>query len=677
MTNTRKSRLQCEGNATLDSASGRSLALELLDGLRRRVARRLKLDAGGEEETLAIARKVQANMRLPIDKAAYAIALGYCLAPHFATMRSLVATKAFVVIRTRNGDDAATVGDVLTGAAVLKAGRAVCNPHYGLGEEDRFVVLADAGIRPPHNSVRLIAQAAEQCLPIFCTMSADAPPPDALAGADLELHLPPMTPEMLALLFETAHDEVPAGVLSFTSAEKLSIQNLVAHVRRGRPAAECLSGLQQAATPPKAASKTTTILLSDLAGYGDAKPWGLELAQDLELWRQGRLSWEEVDHRAVVLSGPPGTGKTSFAAVLAAALKVLLISTSVAEWNGRDHLSGALKRMQTVFDQAMAQAPCVLFIDELDGISSRDAVEGRSSEYWTQIVNRMLELVTNALATEGLVIVGATNHVDRIDPALTRSGRLDQIIRIPLPDAEAIGAILNRYSGLDVPEKERSKLAERLAGSSGADIEKLVRAAKATARRAGRTFSVNDLHAQVADPLETLPPRMRRRVAVYRNGQGIVAQVLGLADMMVEGQHQGLRELLAKGLSEERFPTEQVCNDVLCVVMAGRAAEEIMFGDVSVFGAGSPDSDFAAATMIAMDMETKAGFGETGLVYLDHLSHGLTPSSTAMASVRRRLEGALARASALLLDNMEALEASNGKSAHNANFSAAHLRLLN
>ncbi|QDZ10726.1 AAA family ATPase [Devosia ginsengisoli] len=659
------------------TGAANELALELLDGLRRRVARRLKLDAGGEEEALAIARKVQANMRLPVDKAAYAIALGYCLAPHFATMRSLVATKAFVVIRTRNGDDAATVGDVLTGAAVLKAGRAVCNPHYGLGEEDRFVVLADAGIRPANNSVRLIAQAAEQCLPIFCTMSADAPPPDALAGADLELHLPPMTPEMLALLFETAHDEVPAGVLSFTSAEKLSIQNLVAHVRRGRPAAECLSGLQQAANPPKAASKTTTILLRDLAGYGEAKSWGLELAQDLELWRQGRLSWEEVDHRAVILSGAPGTGKTSFASVLAATLKVPLVATSVAEWNGRDNLSGALRRMEAVFEQAMKQAPTVLFVDELDGISSREAIEGRYSEYWTQIVNRMLELVTNALSIEGLVIVGATNHVDRIDPALTRSGRLDQIIQIPLPDAEAIGAILNRYSGLDLPEKERSRLAERLAGSSGADIEKLVRAAKATARRAGRTFSVNDLHAHAADPLEALPPRARRRISIYRNGQKIVAQVLGLADMMVEGPHQGLRRLLAKGLSEERFPTEEVCNDVLCVVMAGRAAEEIVFGDVSVFGAASPDSDLAAATMIASDMELKAGFGETGVIYLGEPNPASTLSSAAMGSVRRRLEGALARASALLLDNVEELEASNGKSARGANFSADHLRLLN
>ncbi|MDP2781338.1 AAA family ATPase, partial [Devosia sp.] len=525
------SSLQSEGTPIHNSSIGRRLALEMLDNLRRRTADRLAQDAGSEEDAVAIAEKLQANMRLPVDRAAYTIALAYCLAPHFATMKSLVATQAFVVIRTRNGDDAATVGDVLADAVVLKSGRVNHNPRYGLGQGDSFVILADAGGRHDRISVRIIAQAAEQRLPIFGTMSADDPTPDALAGADLELQLPPMSPEMLAVLFEAAHDEVPGGVLSFSSAEKLRTENLVAHVRRGRTATECLSGLQQAVNPQIALPHAQTDLLGDLHGYGAAKTWGLELAQDFELWRKGRLTWDEVDHRAVVLSGPPGTGKTSFAAVLAATLKVPLIATSVAEWNARDNLSGTLKRMQAVFEQAVAQAPSVLFIDELDGIASRDTLEGRYSEYWTQIVNRMLELVTNAMGTAGVVIVGATNHVDRIDPALTRSGRLDEIIRIELPDAEAIAHILARYAGFDVSRQELSGLAERLVGQSGADIEKLVRAAKAAARRAGLAFTVNELHAQVPDPDEALSPQMRRRVQVYRTGQRIVAQVLGLAEM--------------------------------------------------------------------------------------------------------------------------------------------------
>ena len=115
-------------------------------------------------------------------------------------------------------------------------------------------------------------------------------------------------------------------------------------------------------------------MLDDLAGYGEAKTWGLELSADMTDWRKGLITWGDVDHRAVVLTGPPGTGKTSFATVLAATLRVPLVATSVAEWNGRDHLSGTLKGMQAIFDQAIAQAPCVLFIDELDGISSQPSL---------------------------------------------------------------------------------------------------------------------------------------------------------------------------------------------------------------------------------------------------------------------------------------------------------------
>ncbi|UXN72871.1 ATP-binding protein [Devosia sp. A8/3-2] len=227
----------------------------------------------------------------------------------------------------------------------------------------------------------------------------------------------------------------------------------------------------------------------------------------MKLWREGKLGWDEVDHRAVVPAGVPGTGKTSFASVLAATLEVPLIASNVAEWNGHKHLSGTLNRMKEVFAQAIARAPCVLLVDEIDGISSRSQISGDHVEYWTQIVNLMLVLVTDATNTPGVVIVGATNHVERIDPALMRAGRLDRTIRIELPDADAITAILARYIGAGVDRRDLSPLAQRLIGKTGADIEQLVRAAKASARRAGRMFSVADINAQVPDPFDKLLPQ--------------------------------------------------------------------------------------------------------------------------------------------------------------------------
>ena len=642
-----------------DAAPGTELARQLLDGLRRQAAAELKFDTRSEAEAAALAEKMQHNLRLPADKAAYAIALGHCLAPYFPTVADLMATKAFVVVRCRPGDDADRVGEVFSDATPHGGGPIAYNPQHALDGDVRLVLIADGGVRYTGRMVRPIAQAAERCLPIFCTLAVDDPVPAALAGADLVLDLTPMTPEMLALLFEAAHNEVPSDVLGFPAAENLRIPDLVAHIRRARPAAECLSRLQQVVSTKAEKAKPAAVRLDDLAGYGEAKTWGLELGQDMKLWREGKLDWDEVDHRAVVLAGPPGTGKTSFASVLAATLDVPLVASNVAEWNGHKHLSGTLNRMKEVFAQAIAKAPCVLLIDEIDGISSRSQISGDHVEYWTQIVNLMLVLVTDATNTPGVVIVGATNHVERIDPALMRAGRLDRIIRIELPDADAITAILARYIGAGVDRRDLSPLAQRLIGKTGADIEQLVRAAKASARRAGRMLSIADFNAQVPDPFDKLLPRTRRRIAIYRNAQRIVAQVLGLAEIAPKAGDFARK--LEKTLSEERFHTEQTCNDLLAVIMAGRAGEEIVFGDVSTFGSGILGSDLAVATAIATDLELKTGFGECGVIYLEGTDHGPGVSPTAAASVRRRIEAALARASAVLLENVNELERVDGR----------------
>ena len=145
--------------------------------------------------------------------------------------------------------------------------------------------------------------------------------------------------------------------------------------------------------------------------------------------------------------------------------------------------------------------------------------------------------------------------------------------------------------------------------------------------------------------------------------------------MSTEQPDWDLRGLLAKGLSEERFPTEQICNDVLAIIMGGRAAEEIVFGEVSVYGCGTDKSDLAIATSIAADLELKSGFGETGLIYFGISDQAPILPTAAVAGIRRRIESALARASALLLENREELEGGGGSSPLNR--AGAHLRLLN
>jgi len=180
-----------------------------------------------------------------------------------------------------------------------------------------------------------------------------------------------------------------------------------------------------------------------LSGYGEARAWGLELKEDLGLWRAGKLGWEEMSAK-LLLSGPPGTGKTTFARALCNTLQVPLLATSVAAWMEPGYLGDVLIRMNAAFAEAEASKPAILFIDEIDGINTRGS-SGEWTTYWDQIVNRLLELLDGTSQTDGVVVIGATNNPDRIDKALLRSGRLEKHIVIQRPDTEALIGILRHH----------------------------------------------------------------------------------------------------------------------------------------------------------------------------------------------------------------------------------------
>jgi Cdc6-like AAA superfamily ATPase len=183
--------------------------------------------------------------------------------------------------------------------------------------------------------------------------------------------------------------------------------------------------------------------IETLSGYGEARTWALELKEDLALWRAGQLGWAEMSAK-LLLSGPPGTGKTTFARALCNTLQVPLIATSVATWMEPGYLGDVLIRMNATFAEAEAAKPAILFVDEIDGINMRGS-SGEWTTYWDQIVNRLLELLDGATRSDGVVVIGATNNPDRIDAALLRSGRLEKHIVIPRPDTEALSGILRHH----------------------------------------------------------------------------------------------------------------------------------------------------------------------------------------------------------------------------------------
>lgn len=210
------------------------------------------------------------------------------------------------------------------------------------------------------------------------------------------------------------------------------------------------SGSGAAAGPGRTIPRVET-----LTGYGEARGWALDLKSDLALWRRQELAWVETSSR-LLLHGPPGTGKTTFARALCNSLDIPMVATSLSHWLEPGYLGDVLQLMSAAFETARSHAPSILFIDEIDNIGRRGG-DGQNSDYWDSLVNRMLELLDGVGRLDGVIVIGATNIPDRIDKALLRSGRLERHIELGLPDTEALAGILRFHLGRDLDNVIRSR----------------------------------------------------------------------------------------------------------------------------------------------------------------------------------------------------------------------------
>nr|WP_250808820.1 AAA family ATPase [Neorhizobium tomejilense] len=355
--------------------------------------------------------------------------------------------------------------------------------------------------------------------------------------------------------------------------------------------------------------------LLELPGFEEAKEWAAGLASDVARWREGLLSWSEVC-RGALIAGPPGSGKTFFAAALARLLGFRLVAATVGGWQAQGALGEMLAAMRGSFREAEACRGAVLLIDEIDTIGSRSTTpRARGGDrYRNVVVSEFLSLLT--AQREGVVVVGATNHPESVDAAVLRSGRLERRFTTTFPNAKERAEILAFHASIDAPTETFMEIAEQLGGVSAAEVEETVRRARKRARDEGRALETGDLRAEVPEKMR-YSIEQQFRLAVHEAGHALVSVALGHSVRATIEIHESfdssadahLGGMTSYELADDRIPTEGRLLDRIAVALAGMAAEAVVFTDRSIGSGGVVGSDVERATSIARRMVGSYGFG--------------------------------------------------------------------
>ncbi|MCL6454572.1 MAG: ATP-dependent zinc metalloprotease FtsH [Alicyclobacillus sp.] len=324
--------------------------------------------------------------------------------------------------------------------------------------------------------------------------------------------------------------------------------------------------------------------------------------------------------KGVLLVGPPGTGKTLLARAVAGEAGVPFFSISGSDFVEMFVGVGA-SRVRDLFENAKKNAPCIIFIDEIDAVGRhRGAGLGGGHDEREQTLNQLLVEMDGFSANEGIIIIAATNRPDILDPALLRPGRMDRQIIVNRPDVKGREEILKvhaRNKPLS-PDVRLDVLAKRTPGFTGADLENVMNeAALLAARRNASQIEPRDVDEAIdrvmAGPEKrsrVMSEHERKLVAYHESGHAVVGYFLQNADtvhkvtIIPRGMAGGYTITLPK--EDRYFMTRQEMLDRICGLLGGRVAEEIVLGEVST----GASNDLERVTGIARQMVTEYGMSE-------------------------------------------------------------------
>ena len=361
------------------------------------------------------------------------------------------------------------------------------------------------------------------------------------------------------------------------------------------------------------------IKFSDVAGIDEEKA---ELTEIVDFLKNPK-KFIEIGARipkGVLLVGPPGTGKTLLAKAIAGESNVPFFSISGSDFVEM-YVGVGASRVRDLFDQAKQNMPCIVFIDEIDAVGrKRGAGLGGGNDEREQTLNQLLVQMDGFNANEGIIVIAATNRSDVLDPALTRPGRFDRQIYVYPPDVKGREEILKVHAKNKPLEEDvdLKVLARLTSGFTGADIENLLNEAAILAARDERkkvsmldvTEAINKVIMGTQKRSRVITEQDKKITAYHESGHAIIGKSLKHCDTVQEvsiiprGGAAGYT--LSRDENDNSHLSKNKINDILSMMMGGRAAEEIVFEDITT----GAQNDIQRATELARKMVAEWGMTE-------------------------------------------------------------------